>query len=191
MTCWYGLLRNLYVFGFHGNSGSVTFRDIFVQVNRVPQGSVLSPRLFLYMVNDIITALPWNLKYSLYADGCALWHSSSKAEFLENHIQLALVILIVYKFARFGYWKYTRIHCLEEESGVPPLWLRCGQLTLTYTMKVVQDLRHLDFNGGIRPFTTRIHNLIQKVGMDFPPIDTLAQTIKVPWETPTSKPWKL
>ena len=71
-------------------SDNVTYSDIFVQANGVPQGSVLSPTLFLCMINDILPASPQNLKYSLYADDCALWHSSSNAEFSANRIQLAL-----------------------------------------------------------------------------------------------------
>ena len=109
MTWRYGLLKKLYAFGLCGNlpffiknfmsdrtfsvklySDNVTYSDIFVQANGVPQGSVLSPTLFLCMINDILPSPPRNLKYSLYADDCAIWHSSSNAQFSANRIQLAL-----------------------------------------------------------------------------------------------------
>ena len=58
----------------------------------MPQGSVLSPILFCIMINDILstTPIPRNLKYSLYADDCALWHSSPNAQFSAGRIQDAL-----------------------------------------------------------------------------------------------------
>ncbi len=109
MTWRHGLLRKLYAMGLRGNmpifiknfiadrtfsvklfSETVTFSDNFVQANGVPQGSVLSPTLFLCMINDILPAPPRNLKYSLYADDCAIWHSSRVAEFSANRIQMAL-----------------------------------------------------------------------------------------------------
>ena len=68
------------------------FPDIYVQENLVPQGSVLSPTLFCFMINNILssTPVPRNLKYSLYADDCALWHSSPNAQLLAGRIQIAL-----------------------------------------------------------------------------------------------------
>jgi len=327
MTWRYGLLRKLYAFGLRGNlpcfiqnfisdrtfavklfSDNVTYSDIFVQANGVPQGSVLSPTLFLCMINDILPAPPRNLKYSLYADDCALWHSSSNAEFSANRIQLALdmihnwglqwgfkfstrksigvifsrrrmpnirltldhhpipiqnsarflgllfdrrlnwkdhigqlknkcqkalnllkcisgnkwgadrkSLLMVYKAlirskvdygsivygsasastlkgldvvqnacvrSCLGALKCTRIERLEVESGVPPLRLRRGQLALTYAAKVARDPSHPNGNGAIRPFTTRLHDLILKVGIDLSTIDTLVHTNIAPWETP-------
>lgn len=57
-------------------SDKVTFSDIFCPGK---QGSVLSPTLFLCMINDIWPVTLWNLKNSLCADDCALWHFSNSA----------------------------------------------------------------------------------------------------------------
>ena len=43
----------------------------------VPQGSVLSPTLFLLMINAIFHTCPPGINYSLFADDCALWASGS------------------------------------------------------------------------------------------------------------------
>lgn len=64
------------------------FSYVFVQANGVPQGSVLLPTLFPCTISDILPTR--NLKYSLYPDDCALWHSSNNAEFSTYCIQLAL-----------------------------------------------------------------------------------------------------
>ncbi len=90
-----GILMKLYAYDLRGNllifvcnflqdrTFSVklpcnVISDNFVQENGVPQGSVHSPTLFCIMINDILssTPVPRNLKYSLYADDCALWHLS-------------------------------------------------------------------------------------------------------------------
>ena len=59
----------------------------------MPQDSVLSPILFCIMINDTMSAtpVPRNLKYSLYADDCALWHSSPNAQFSAGWIQTLLI----------------------------------------------------------------------------------------------------
>ena len=105
----HGILMKLHAYGLRGNlpvfiqnfladrTFSVRLRhnvisDIFVQENGVPQGSVLSPTLFCIMINDILSSapVPRNLKYSLYADDCAIWHSSCNVQFSAGRIQEAL-----------------------------------------------------------------------------------------------------
>lgn len=51
--------------------------DTFVQANGVQQGSVLSPALLNVMIDDILSpaSVPRDLKHSLYAGDCALWHT--------------------------------------------------------------------------------------------------------------------
>ena len=109
MTWRTGILRKLYAHGLRGNLplfiknflADRTFSvrlpcqitsDIFVQENGVPQGSVLSPTLFSVAINDILSSasVPRTIKYSLYADDCALWHSSRNAQFSARQVQLAL-----------------------------------------------------------------------------------------------------
>ena len=101
-----GILQKLYALGLRGNlpifiqnflfgrTFSVKVQDCFstvrIQENGVPQGSVLSPTLFMILINDILPAPPRNLKYSLYADDVAIWHSSPNARFSASRVQLAL-----------------------------------------------------------------------------------------------------
>ena len=70
-----------------------SFSNIKVQKNGVPQGSVLSPTLFIIMINDILDNPPEGIKLSLYADDVAIWISSSSLQYCKNQIQKALNIL--------------------------------------------------------------------------------------------------
>ena len=110
MTWRYGLLSKLYGLGFRGNLpifvqnylsdrtfsvrhnhlGSTVYSDIFVQENGMVQGGVLSPPGFLIAIDDILPAPPRNLKFSLFADDCAVWHYSSNAQFSASRVQMAL-----------------------------------------------------------------------------------------------------
>ena len=58
-----------------------TLSDTEVLEHGVPQGSVLSPTLFLIAINDIFLSLPRSLtsiRYSLFADDLAIWCSHRK-----------------------------------------------------------------------------------------------------------------
>ena len=49
----------------------------------VPQGSVISPLLFLLMINDMPENLPIHIGVSLFADDCAIWTTGTDHN--ENH----------------------------------------------------------------------------------------------------------
>ena len=59
----------------------------------LPQGSVLSPTLFLCFINDITDKLPPNCEVSLFADDLALWTQSSDIDEAESSMQKALDVL--------------------------------------------------------------------------------------------------
>jgi hypothetical protein len=46
----------------------------------VPQGSILAPLLFLFVIDDLQDCLPRGVHYSLFADDSALWVHSPKKE---------------------------------------------------------------------------------------------------------------
>jgi len=113
MTWRHGILMKLYDHGLRGNlpflllfflrgrtfsvklPGKV-ISGVFVQENGVPRGSVLGPTLLCIMINDILssTLIPRNLKYSLYADDCALWPSSPNTQFSAGRVLLISVSVL-------------------------------------------------------------------------------------------------
>ncbi|MDW0237614.1 MAG: reverse transcriptase domain-containing protein, partial [Nitrososphaeraceae archaeon] len=63
--------------------------DKFIQQNGTPQGSVISPLLFLLMINDIATVVD-GVDISLFADDSAIYLGHRNAKLLQNKIQLAI-----------------------------------------------------------------------------------------------------
>merc|ERR1712055_108726 len=70
--------------------------NIKCQVNGVPQGSVLSPTLFIIMINDLLTNPPPGIKISLFADDVLLWISSPYLETCFHNLQTTLNILEIW-----------------------------------------------------------------------------------------------
>ena len=60
---------------------------LFCFENGLPQGSVISPVLFLIAINDFN---PSNVKFSLFADDAAVWKSGRNIKFLEKQMQNVL-----------------------------------------------------------------------------------------------------
>jgi ribonuclease HI len=67
-----------------------TQSDVFVPLNGLPQGSVISPTLFLIMMDVTRANLQTSSNLSIFADDIALWHSSSSCKFSSRVIQNAL-----------------------------------------------------------------------------------------------------
>ena len=61
--------------------------DTFQVENGLPQGSVISPILFLVAINDLS---PPNVKCSLFADDTAIWKTGKSVKHVQSHIQNAL-----------------------------------------------------------------------------------------------------
>ena len=59
----------------------------FLLENGTPQGSVISPILFLMMINDIPTANDNETQMSLYADDSAVWRSGRNIQFIIKELQ--------------------------------------------------------------------------------------------------------
>ena len=107
-TTWrYHILKTLHSRGINGNLGVFiqnfltdrTFRvrikdnlsKSFPQYEGVPQGCVLSTTLFLLAINDIVTALPPGVHYSLYVDDLAIYVKGSDIPPLQSLLQSAVM----------------------------------------------------------------------------------------------------
>ena len=68
---------------FQVSVGSSTSKSFRLE-NGLPQGSVISPVLFLVAINDLC---PTNVHFSLFADDTAVWKSGRNLKFLQKQIQ--------------------------------------------------------------------------------------------------------
>jgi len=66
--------------------------DKFIQQNGTPQGSIISPLLFLIMINDIPTGVG-GVAMSLFADDSAIYLSHRNIITLENKIQSSVDLI--------------------------------------------------------------------------------------------------
>lgn len=98
-----GLLYKLRKLKIHGNlynwiNNFLTNRTLTVKINNaisipinlqngVPQGSVISPILFILLMNDFPTLTTKNIETSLYADDSALWKSGKNLKLIKTQLQ--------------------------------------------------------------------------------------------------------
>jgi len=82
----------------------LTSSDTCTLENGGPQGRFLSPLLFNFTINDILSPVPKRLKYSLYANDYAMWGVAtivSNAErLLQQGLDIAMAIFLVYVLSR-------------------------------------------------------------------------------------------
>ena len=100
-----GLMTKLYDLGFRGRFmhfisqylsnrtfqvKSLVLSDRFPQENGVVQGGVISPLLFLFMINDVFNNMQTDIKHARYADDCTLWVQHPDVHVALHKIQVAL-----------------------------------------------------------------------------------------------------
>ena len=131
----------------------------------MPQGSVLSPTLFNIMINDILstTPIPRNLKYSLYADDCAIWHCSPNAQFSAGRIQLALDS--VQHWASLWGFKFSVAKCIGvvfTKRNVPDLHLTLQSQPIPFKSSVKFLGLHFDSKLSWKIHVTNLLDRCQK-----------------------------
>lgn len=101
-----GLLCKLRKLNLHGNiyhwiKEFLTDRQIKVRIgnttsetyklqNGVPQGSVISPILFILLMNDFPSLSDDNIETSLFADDSAIWKSGKNLQYIKSQLQKRL-----------------------------------------------------------------------------------------------------
>ena len=112
MSSRWGIMRKVHDTGLRGNlpifiknfidlryfrvKVNNTISSLRCQVNGVPQGSVLSPTLFLLMINDLLPYPPGAVKISFYADDVVIWISSHFLRTCVDLIQQSLRLMEVW-----------------------------------------------------------------------------------------------
>ena len=102
----WGISKKLHKMGFRGNlpifienfmkdrtfkvKVNNSYSDVKIQQNGVPQGSVLSPTLFIIMINDILNDPPEGINLSLFADDVALWITNKSLRHCIKQLQKAI-----------------------------------------------------------------------------------------------------
>ena len=112
------------------------------QEQGLPQGSVLSPTLFLIMINDMCKHAKPYVKYSLFADDVALWTTQQDHHKAEKHAQLGLDQIALW----CREWGFT----LSAEKSAVVTFTRSSSHTdtrLTINGKAVKEASDFKFLG--------------------------------------------
>ncbi|GFW65982.1 probable RNA-directed DNA polymerase from transposon BS [Trichonephila clavipes] len=111
-----------------GRKFSVRFNGALSESRRmwagVPQGSVLSPLLFLIFMNTIHHHIHPDTNIACYADDIAIWHSHNDITESEKALNTTLKV------------SSTNNEKAEQECGLPPLESRRKLATIKFTNKL-------------------------------------------------------
>ena len=66
------------------------FSNEYLVENGTPQGSIISPVLFLVLINEVFIGLDRSIKVALFADDGAMWKSGRNVNFVVNKMQQAV-----------------------------------------------------------------------------------------------------
>ena len=120
----------------------------------VPQGSVLSPTLFLLYINDLFKQLPAHFSYSLYADDGAVWVTGTSLPELLGGMQQAL--------HRIEQWSHTwglEFSITKTKAIIFTHKRMKGRPILTLNQSKIEFVQQIKFLGVIfdRQLTWRQH----------------------------------
>jgi len=80
---------NSYITGSFQVKVGVELSETFYQENGTPQGSIISPLLFLLMINNLDPGVD-NVELSLLADDSAIFYASRNLKLIQDKVQKAL-----------------------------------------------------------------------------------------------------
>ena len=111
----------------------------------VPQGSCLSPTLFILYFSDIAKIIPPNVKIAIYADDLCIWYTGGSKREIKRIIQKAIDVII--EFCKK--WGLT----INKEKTCYTTFTSAG-LRQNYTKKYSFNLKIADQNIQLEPNPT-------------------------------------
>lgn len=70
-----------------------TISNFLSQANGTPQGSILSPTLFIIAISDITTNIPANVNSLIYADDIVIYMKSKNQHLISQTLQRSIINL--------------------------------------------------------------------------------------------------